>query len=195
LSNISVDPHTIEIWFLPEFESLDGYAWVFPKSSTIANVGCGITSAITKKLGMNIEDVLSKFIKKRFYDQDPKPILRMNGVDPVGTCNQLVSPGIALVGDAGRMVTPISGGGIENAIKAGILLGDVVSTTGTSFVSLKRYEMEYMIKRGLKMNTIYKLRKMLSFIFSKVSPNILWMGADAMKLLFDFRGVLIDITE
>jgi digeranylgeranylglycerophospholipid reductase len=191
-SNIEVDPHIIEVWFLPE-GSMQGYAWVFPKSNNVANVGIGVMSHVLHQKGLNVQDILDNFIKKRFYNQNPKPILKMNGVVPLGICRQLVAPGICLCGDSGRMVSPISGAGIENSIKAGIILGGTIADGGFSTNNLKRYEAEYMKRIGRKMQAFLYFRKGLEVAYD-LSPNAIWWAGDLVKMMFDFQHTFIDLT-
>lgn len=192
LSNIEVDPHTIEVWFLPE-GSMSGYSWVFPKSNSVANVGVGVMSHVLHQKGLKVQDVLDDFIKKRFYNQNPKPILKMNGVVPLGVCKRIVAPGVCLCGDAARMVSPISGAGIETSIKAGIMLGDTIANGGFSTKNLKRYEAEYMRRIGRKMRTFLYFRKGLEVVYD-LSPNAIWWAGDLAKTIFDFQHTFIDLS-
>ena len=191
-ANISVDPHAIEIYFLKEC-SLNGYSWVFPKSSTSANIGVGITDRVVRQKGLNVHNLLDDFVKRRFYGQDPKPFLRMNGVIPAAICKTLVAPGIALTGDAARQASPISGAGVENAIRSGILLGQTIADGGFSTTNLKRYESEYLRTIGRKMQVFMYARKVLELIYD-ISPNLIWWGADIIETLFDFQKSFIDLT-
>ena len=191
-SNVKVNPHEIEVWFLPKV-SMQGYAWVFPKDAGTSNIGVGIMSHVIRQKGLNLQDILNDFVKQRFYNQNPKPILKMNGVVPLGICDHLVMPGLALVGDSGRMVSPISGAGIENAIRSGILLGQTISDGGYSISNLKKYEKEYMKEIGKKMKALLYFRKMLGLVYD-LSPNAVWGIGDSAKIIFDFQKAFIDLT-
>ena len=193
-SGIKVNPNEIEVWFLPE-GSMQGYAWVFPKSNSVANVGVGMMKHVLRQKGVNVQDILDDFVKQRFYNQNPNPILKMNGIVPLGTCKTLAMPGLALVGDAGRMVSPVSGAGIENAIKAGIMLGNTISDGGYSIATLKKYEKEYMQKIGKKMKALLYFRKMLGVTYD-ISPNaiLFWWPVDIVKMVFAFQRNFIDLT-
>ena len=191
-TGIEVDDNTIELWFLPECE-MTGYAWVFPKSENVANIGVGIMSHTLRQKHLRIQDVLDDFVKKRFSKYKPKPILKMNGVVPLGVCRKLVAPGIALVGDSGRMVVPVSGAGIENAIKSGIMLGKTISNGDFSLKNLKSYEKEYMSKIGYKMQALLYGRRVLELAYD-TSPNLVWFGGDIVKTILDMQRVFMDLT-
>ena len=191
-TGIEVDDNTIEVWFLPECE-MTGYAWVFPKSNNVANIGVGIMSHTLRQKQLRVQDVLDDFVKKRFSKYKPKPILNMNGVVPLGVCSKLVAPGIALTGDSGRMVVPVSGAGTENAIKSGMMLGKTISNGDFSLKNLKRYEKEYMSKIGDKMQVLLYGRRALELIYD-ISPNMVWFGSDVVNAILDLQHVFMDLT-
>ncbi|MFH0986416.1 MAG: NAD(P)/FAD-dependent oxidoreductase, partial [Candidatus Micrarchaeota archaeon] len=103
-----------------------GYVWIFMKSPTLANVGIGITGTSGAK-GKTAKYYLDKFIASRpdiFKDASMTEI--KGGNCPVGRpMEKMGYNGLALVGDAGRMVNAIHGGGIGNAMEAAMLLAEV----------------------------------------------------------------------
>src|SRR2546428_32727 len=104
-----------------------GYIWVFPKDESTANVGIGI-SLDRLKNRVDIKGYLDRWI-----EQDPRmahaqPLdMVTGGVSTAPPIKKSVGNGMAVVGDAARMIDPITGGGIGNGMLAGMLLGKVLA--------------------------------------------------------------------
>ena len=104
-----------------------GYIWVFPKDETTANVGIGVSLDRLK----NRQD--TKGFLDRWIAQDPRmaraqPLdMVTGGVSTAAPLPKTVGNGIALVGDAARMIDPITGGGIGNGMTAGMICGQILS--------------------------------------------------------------------
>lgn len=121
-----------------------GYAWVFPKSSSVANVGLGVRKRHTKPAIEYLKD---------FCADDPRfrnaKIFKTNGgICPVsGILDQIVMDGLMLVGDAAGMVIPMTGAGIHSAIESGKMAGRVAAEAikigDVSEKRLKRYRDEF----------------------------------------------------
>lgn len=110
-----VDCSTMKIYFDQERFPL-GYAWIFPKSKNRANIGLG--SEGKTNLKAQFEDFMENTIKKELGNY--RLLKNISGVAPLGEkAIKLVKDNALLVGDAGAMVDPISGGGIGNAMIAG----------------------------------------------------------------------------
>ena len=97
-----------------------GYAWVFPKSVGVANVGLGMVAL--KADGRNARQYLDAWIAKR-YPRGARTGYTVGGVIVHPTIKQAYGDGILVAGDAAHMINPLSGGGIVNAMKAGRLAG------------------------------------------------------------------------
>ncbi len=104
-----------------------GYLWIFPKGRKEANVGIGVALNKLHKPG-EVKMYLDEFIEKH-------PNLRKGNVlqivtGAVSTCpvpKRIVDNGIMLVGDAARLIDPITGGGIANACISGKYAGEVAA--------------------------------------------------------------------
>lgn len=122
-----IDCHTMRLYFDQE-RFPTGYAWFFPKSKNTANIGLG--SEEGKNLQTQFKDFMENTVRKEFGNY--RPLKNISGLIPlVKKPIKLVQGNALLVGDAGAMVDPITGGGIGNAMIAGeqaakcILSGDV----------------------------------------------------------------------
>jgi len=95
--------------FYLDQEYLPGYAWVFPRDGII-NVGVeGNFSRLDTFLG-------------RLGWHDRQIIAREAGPIPISGIQQLVSPKIALIGDAAAMPNPLTGGGLTPVVYAAQML-------------------------------------------------------------------------
>lgn len=124
LGNLSLDePEVNEIYFGKEIAP-GGYAWVFPKSNEVANVGVGVR---------RIHRASPIVYLKRFIASDPRfrdaEILMVTaGVTPAsGILSRIVDDGVMLVGDAAGELIPCTGAGIHSGLVAGRIAGDVAA--------------------------------------------------------------------
>jgi len=115
LEGIDVDPHYARFFFGHEYAP-GGYAWLFPKSGTSANVGLGIAPPKTKKKAYAF---LKKWIRREFPDAVIKE--KIFGGVPARVLEQFSGNNFFLVGDAARFTDPLSGAGIANGIKSGVI--------------------------------------------------------------------------
>lgn len=135
------DRHSLEFYFGEEIAP-GGYIWVFPKGEDTANVGIGVLPGLAEKPSI---EYLKDFISS-------KPELKKGGIVgfnaggvPVsGPLERTVTDGLLIVGDAARLVNPMTGGGINFAMKSGKMAGEVaadaVSEGNTSEERLMEYE-------------------------------------------------------
>ncbi|MBX8634391.1 MAG: NAD(P)/FAD-dependent oxidoreductase [Thermoplasmata archaeon] len=121
-----------------------GYVWIFPKSRQVANVGIGLLLSKIKGAS-EAKDYLDAFIEKdsRFRNADILETVS-GGVSVSAPLDRTVSDGIMLVGDAARMIDPLTGGGISNGVIAGSVCGRIAAETvkagDVSSEYLQRYE-------------------------------------------------------
>ena len=118
MTDIDIDP-TVTVFYVGNSVAPQGYLWVFPKGERSANVGIGISGA-KSGAGHRARDYLDRFVASRF--PEGKTIEHIVG--GVSVCQPLactVSDGLMIVGDAARVVDPLTGGGIYNAMFTGRL--------------------------------------------------------------------------
>jgi len=125
LTNIKCDPKYTE--FFIGSGAPGGYIWIFPKSATTANVGIGIGGHIAKQ-GGDPKKYLDAWIAKQPNLQGAKQLDMIAGGCSINApLDSIVADGIMLVGDAGRMIDPMTGGGIAHACLSGRLAGKVAA--------------------------------------------------------------------
>ncbi len=124
MTDIDIDEHST-IFYLGNEVAPEGYLWVFPKGKRSANVGIGISGRKSGE-GHRAKDYLDRFVKKTF--PDGKTIEYIPG--GVSVCRPLdctVADGLMITGDAARVVDPLTGGGIYNAMYTGRLAAEVAA--------------------------------------------------------------------
>ncbi|WP_202319217.1 digeranylgeranylglycerophospholipid reductase [Archaeoglobus neptunius] len=100
-----------------------GYAWIFPKGNSSANVGIGVLPKMAEKTA---REYLDAFIEREGIEG--KVVEVVAGAVPVyGEIETAVSDNIMLVGDAAFHADPITGGGIANALAGGYYAGKVAA--------------------------------------------------------------------
>ena len=121
-----------------------GYIWVFPKGDGIANVGIGVMGTKCKH-GADPKYYLDKYIAKTPGLAKGEIVEVVGGF--VSTCpglDETVDDNIILVGDAARVIDPITGGGICHACRTGMYAGKVLAecfkTGDYSKKALKPYD-------------------------------------------------------
>ena len=137
-----------------------GYVWSFPKGDKLANVGLEIMGSRSKP-GEPVR-LLREFVKNRF--PDAKVIQMVVGGDP--SCRPIESTtadGVMLVGDSARQTDPLTGGGILNAMQAGIIAGEVaakaLASQDVSRIGLQEYEDRWRAGIGKYISRNYKFRE------------------------------------
>jgi len=122
VTDIDIDPHCT-VFCLGNEVAPQGYLWVFPKGERTANVGIGI-SGIKSGTGHRAKDYLDTYVARHF--PNGKTIEWIVG--GVSVCRPLpctVADGLIIAGDAARVVDPLTGGGIYNAMFTGDLAAKV----------------------------------------------------------------------
>ena len=119
LQGIDFDPDAIYLQFSDAIAP-GGYAWIFPKAVGVANVGLGLVALKTD--GRNARQYLDAWIARRFPN-GARTGYTVGGVIVHTTIKKTYADGVMIAGDAAHMINPLSGGGINNAMKAGRLAG------------------------------------------------------------------------
>lgn len=125
----------LELWSGKPGESqlLPGYGWIFPLGNGLVNVGLGSVSSDATSTTLPYREVFTKWVENLPKDWGFTP---ENQVGPLRSAALPMSfnrgphytNGLALVGDAGGMVSPFNGEGIAPALKSGRLLADSVAS-------------------------------------------------------------------
>lgn len=138
-----------------------GYVWIFPKEEHVANVGVGIIGNDPK----TAKEYLDSFIEQHpEIFENASPIEVKGGCIPVGKpLEKPYANGLLVIGDAARMVNPIHGGGMGNAMEAAILAAktakEAIDASDVSEEFLKKFAEEWYEIRGKQLLKIWKVRR------------------------------------
>lgn len=163
MADIDIDEFST-VFYLGNEVAPEGYLWVFPKGKRSANVGIGISGKKSGE-GHRAKDYLDKFVKKTF--PNGKTIEYIPG--GVSVCRPLectVADGLMISGDAARVVDPLTGGGIYNAMYTGKLAAEVaadcIGKGDLSKAALMRYDQEWRAsKMGKSIERNYHIKEYL----------------------------------
>jgi len=155
------NPETSE-FFMGRRIAPGGYAWIFPKSSEVANVGLGVR----RYNDGPPSDYLKKFVESDPRLKDAEVLLVNGGLCPVsGTIARIVDNGVMLVGDAAGQLIPLTGAGIQTGVEAGKMAGEVaaeaVEEGDTSAEKLQRYVHRFDDSWGKHITESRKMVEML----------------------------------
>jgi len=161
LQGIDFDPDAIYLQFSDAIAP-GGYAWIFPKAVGVANVGLGLVALKTD--GRNARQYLDAWIARRFPN-GARTGYTVGGVIVHTTIKQPYADGVMIAGDAAHMINPLSGGGINNAMKAGRLAGCTAAAAirerDTSERRLSAYHKAWMDLLGEDHLKYYRIKQAL----------------------------------
>ena len=161
LEGIDFNPDAIYLQFSDAIAP-GGYAWIFPKGVGVANVGLGLVSL--KSDGRNARQYLDAWVARRF-PAGARTGYTVGGVIVHTTIKKTYADGVLVAGDAAHMINPLSGGGINNAMKAGRLAGTTaaaaIRANDTSEKRLSVYHKTWMQMLGDDHLTYYRIKQAL----------------------------------
>ncbi|MDG6221067.1 MAG: NAD(P)/FAD-dependent oxidoreductase, partial [Candidatus Thermoplasmatota archaeon] len=167
-----------------------GYVWVFPKNETTANVGLGVLMNKLNDPG-EVKHYLDRWIAKTPQYAKGRPVEMVAGACSLSApLDCVTADNILLVGDAARMIDPITGGGIANGCIAGREAGEVaalaVQNKDTSKAFLQQYEKRWRAKleNGLFRDWIAKekLVTLSDETFDKLIGTLAEVGVDKLSV-------------
>jgi geranylgeranyl reductase family protein len=148
--------------YLNQKASPGGYIWIFPKGDARVNVGIG---ALMRKTGYpNPKEQLYNTAFKKSIFKDSQILTGGSWFDPVRRpLDNMVSNGVAIIGDAASLVNPIHGGGIGPSMLSGHFAGkQIIEALGKgepTKEALWGYNKQYIDTYGKKQGVldIFKL--------------------------------------
>ncbi len=159
LQGIDFNPDAIYLQFSTAIAP-GGYAWIFPKGVGVANVGLGLVALKTD--GRNAREYLDAWVARRF-PTGARTGYTVGGVIVHTTIKKTYTDGVLIAGDAAHMINPLSGGGINNAMKAGRLAGCTAAAAiregDTSERRLAAYHKAWMDLLGEDHLKYYRLKQ------------------------------------
>lgn len=140
-----------------------GYAWVFPKGEEMANVGLGVLGSRAERPAI---EYLRDFVNKMPSLRKGRIIeINAGGVPVSGPIKKTVKDNLLVVGDAARQVNALTGGGIDSAMRAGDIAGEVaaeaVAEGDVSEKRLNEYERRWQEQMGKRLERYLKAKNVL----------------------------------
>jgi digeranylgeranylglycerophospholipid reductase len=190
VSDPSIDDQYCE-FFLGNEIAPAGYVWSFPKGDKLANVGLGILGSKAKP--GDAMRLLQQFVKS--YFPNGKVVEIVVGGDPCsGPIESTTADGVMLVGDAARQTDPLTGGGILNAMEAGIIASEVAAKAlaagDVSRAGLKEYEGRWRATIGRHISRSFEYKEFFVKLTDKDLNQLIGSlkSEDISKM--DLRGML-----
>ncbi len=123
----------LELWDGKPGESnkLPGYGWIFPLGDGTANVGLGILNSSSAFQNMDYKDSMRRWLAQLdpalgFHDDNLVAPIRSAALPMGFNRKPHYTRGLLLVGDAGGMVNPFNGEGIDYALEAAHVAAEVI---------------------------------------------------------------------
>ncbi len=174
-----------------------GYVWVFPKGEGLANVGIGVQVSQIKNAA-ETKAYLDRWIEHHpGYAKGKKIDMVGGGVSISPPIKQSVTDGLMLVGDAARMIDPLTGGGIANGCIAGKVAGRVAAEAAAMGDSSKEFLMQYdrgwrvLLEEKLLRNWVAK-EKLVSLpdeVFDKIIDALSGVKLEKLSVLNILKAV------
>ncbi len=162
LAGLDLENSSINEFWMGAKYAPGGYAWVFPKSNSVANVGLGVRQRHTKPAIEYLKDFIAS--DPRF--RNARIIHKSGGICPVsGQLDKIVLDGLMLSGDSAGQLIPMTGAGIHSGIESGKMAGRVaaeaVKEENVSAERLGEYKKEYDVYWGKRIIEAGKVLHML----------------------------------
>jgi digeranylgeranylglycerophospholipid reductase len=176
-----------------------GYVWIFPKDEGLANVGIGVQVSQIKTMA-EAKSYLDKWIDKHpGYAKGKKIDMVGGGVSISPPLKQTVTDGFMLVGDAARMIDPLTGGGIANGCIAGKLCGEVAANAvhahDPSAAFLQAYEKGWRARLEEKLYRNWLAKEKLCTIQDETFDKIIDALQDVKLAKLSVHNILKAVNE
>ncbi len=181
----NIDPGEYSEFYIGEKYSAGGYVWIFPKGGYTANVGIGILGSKSGKI--RALSLLQDFVETHLPEGKIVELV-VGGVPVSGPIEKTIADGLILVGDAARQSDPLTGGGITNAMDAGMIAGEVCIKAKKkgdySVKTLKEYEDRWRATIGKEISRSLQVKNLLIKLtdeqFNQLAHSL--DGVDASKM-------------
>lgn len=107
-----------------------GYGWIFPAVDGVSNVGVYLRADAYHATGKQLDDLLSAFLARKSARLGRAEMVGKPRTWPLPIAPRpgpVTGPGLLLAGDAGGFIDPLSGEGIWQALRTGMLAGEIAA--------------------------------------------------------------------
>ncbi|MGI5964477.1 MAG: NAD(P)/FAD-dependent oxidoreductase [Candidatus Methanomethylophilaceae archaeon] len=198
LTNIDVSQEFCEFVIGNEIAP-GGYLWIFPKGNRTANVGLGV-SASRCKIPAAPKHYLDKFISSDDRLKNGQILEICGGMVTTNPgLDSAIADNIILVGDAARIIDPITGGGICHACRTGMYAGKVLAECAKkndfSEKALKPYEKMWRDRMEDKIYRNWMAKERLNEIDDKTMDDLVQIIGDSTLTEMNVYNLLKIIKE
>ena len=195
MTDIDIEPTRCD-FFMGNEIAPGGYVWIFPKGNREANVGLGMLGS--RFTGKHPIEYLHEFVEAKF--PEGKILETIVGAVPAsGMLKKLSADGLVLVGDAGHVSDPITGGGIYNGMMSGKIAGDVIveaiKAGDVSAAKLAKYDREVKAELGKSLERNYMAKEAIikasDETMNKVARSLQGFDFDNMSVPGLIKVILI----
>jgi digeranylgeranylglycerophospholipid reductase len=188
LCNIDCDPRYCD--FFVGSCAPGGYIWIFPKSDHVANVGIGVQFSLLKTKA-EVRGYLDRWIATQPNLAKGQALEIVGGaVSTNKPIKQTVTDNVMLVGDAARLIDPLTGGGIVNACISGKLAGEIAAEAirkeNYSAKFLNKYEKAWRKRMEKKLTRNWMAKEKVASLddatFDSIVGTLAEVGSDANTL-------------
>lgn len=157
-----VNPTANEVHVLRDY--LPGYFWIFPVGENLVNVGYGMLSRDVSARRLNLRKLLPEILEMPALRERFRGATQLGKVTgfglPLGTRHHRVhTDRTCLTGDAGSLIDPLYGHGIDKAVISGWLAGEAVrARVGGNQEAFPAYEAEVRRKWSDEFDRSARLR-------------------------------------
>jgi digeranylgeranylglycerophospholipid reductase len=149
--NVDTDDRYTEFFIGKRFVP-GGYVWCFPQGPGIANIGLGVNGSMVEGPA-DPKKYLDEFIASHpRFSKGRITEINGGGVSVSLPLEETVSDHLIVVGDAARMIDPLTGGGVHNgcfaALQASKTIREALEKGDTSKSALEAYERRW--REGLE---------------------------------------------
>jgi menaquinone-9 beta-reductase len=172
-SNIKGMTNSVELHFLDEVQP--GYFWIFPTNQATgeANVGLGVLSRNVRNRNLQLKQLLERIIKKhpqfreRFAHAECSAPTKGWSL-PFGSKKRPVAfNGAVLVGDAAGLIDPMSGEGIENAIRSGECAAEIIQQA----LVANDFSQSFLLRYEKAVESLLRPELRKGYLIQKISRN------------------------
>lgn len=162
LGNLDLEEPDVDEFYIGSNVAPGGYAWVFPKSRNVANVGLGVRLIHSRPALEYLKDFVSRDPRLR----DAKVLLVNGGVTPAsGLIEPMTGNGVMLVGEAAGQLIAVTGAGVHAGVAGGLIAGKVgakaVQRGDVTYDALREYEEQFGVEWGKRIKMSRKVVEML----------------------------------
>ena len=194
--NLPDQKRTASIIFTSQFPA--GYAWIFPTNATKANIGLGTLGLNKDRSSQGLKTAFNLTFKRLL---NKEAVIENERLGATMRMNFAQRPawfqGVAFVGDACGLVSPINGEGISHALESGELLAEAFAAKPKNSYELNKSLATYEKLLQQKFSGYFKLGRLLVKLLAqpKRLDKLILKAQNDAELKFLFIGIMANTVH